>query len=286
MKSNAGFTLIEMLIALVVTMILMGGAYSVFMSQQKNTVVQTDVSDIQQTLRSTMDFLVRDIRMAGYPGPGWESVGNFGITEVGLSDYSGNPNSGARDQGFIRFSWDMNDNNTLNAGETVSYSLSDNEPNVAPGSVALMRQLDSWANRQPIAGYVTNIGFAFAIDIEGDLKNQLERTGNNNVIWALDTDNDGFWNNLDTNDDGRIDAADLGGAAPGTIVGTATGIPVRPGDIRAVRIWLLGRSLAPDNTYLDGNVYVVGASVLQPNDNFRRRLLERTVLCRNMGLEK
>lgn len=282
MKSNAGFTLVEMLIALVVTMIIMGGAYSVFMSQQKNTVVQTDVSDIQQTLRAAMDFMVRDIRMAGYSGPDRRSVANFGFENMGLSDYSGNPNAGGN-EGFLRFSWDMNDNETLDPGETVTYSLSNNEPNVAPGSIALMRQLDAWATRQPMAGYVTNIGFAFAIDNDQD--GELARTsGNNNVIWALDTDNDGFWNNLDTNDDGRIDAADLGGAAPGTIAGTATGIPVRPGDIRAVRIWLLGRSLAPDNSYTDNNLYVVGPDVIQPNDNFRHRLLERTVLCRNKGL--
>jgi prepilin-type N-terminal cleavage/methylation domain-containing protein len=268
MKSNAGFTLVEMLIALVVTMIIMGGAYSVFMSQQKNTVVQTDVSDIQQTLRAAMDFMVRDIRMTGYPGPDRDPDINPGFIAVG--------------EDFLQFSLDMNDDGILDplGAETVTYALDNNQPAVAPGSTALMR------NGQPMAGYVTNIGFAFAIDYNQD--GELDRGtefGNQNVLWVVDTGIDGFWRNLDTNDDGQINAAD-GGGGPGKIGGSITNIPVRLGDIRAVRIWLLGRSLSPDNSYTDNNLYVVGSTVLQPNDNFRRRLLERTVLCRNMGLKK
>jgi prepilin-type N-terminal cleavage/methylation domain-containing protein len=280
MKSKAGFTLIEILVALAITAIIMGSVYSAFLSQQKSTVVQTNVSDIQQNLRAAMDFLARDIRLAGYAGPDLGSIGNFGFTDVGFKNYDLSPN--ADGSGYVQFSWDMNDNDLVGADETVSYSLA-NDSDAAPGSIALMRELGS-GGRQAMAGYVINFGLAFSYDADQD--GEVDRDAAGNVIWAVDTDNDGDWDNLDRNSDGQITAADLSSGTTGVIGGTDTGTPLKYRDIRAVRIWLLGRSQAPDNTFTDNNVYVVGRDVIQPNDNYRHRLLERTVLCRNMGLKK
>jgi len=282
MKSTAGFTLIEVLIAMAVSMIILGGAYSVFMSQQKNTTVQINVSDIQQNLRAAMDFLVRDIRMAGYAGTDNGALGNFGFRNVAFSNYSANPD--ADGSGYLEFSWDMDDDGLLDAGETVSYSLS-NDSDVAPGSIALMRKrnISAGSDRDAMAGYIIALGLAFAYDANQD--GELDRDAAGNVIWAVDADNDNDWDSLDVSGDGQISAADLsGGATSGRIVGAATSTPLHYQDIRAVRIWLLGRSPAPDNTYTDNKTYIVGRDVLQPNNNFRHRLLERTVLCRNMGL--
>lgn len=281
MKSNAGFTLIEVLIAMCVSMFIMASAYSVFLSQQKSTTAQTSISDIQQNLRAAMDFLTRDIRVAGYAGPNNGAGGNFGFVDVLFHDFDGvtqNPNGNS----FLQFSWDMNDNGTRDAGETVSYSLSDTSV-VALGSNALMRQLDSGGGRQPMAGFVEAMGLAFAYDFNQD--GELDRDAAGNIVWAVDSGHDGDWDSLDTNGDGQIDVADLGGGASGVIAGSDTGTPLRYQDIRAVRIWLLGRSENPDSAYTNRNTYVVGRDVIQPNDKFRRRLLERTVLCRNMGLK-
>jgi type IV pilus assembly protein PilW len=275
MKTNAGFTLIEVLVAMVVTMIIMAGAYSAFLSQQKSTVVQTNVSDIQQNLRAAMDFLSRDIRMAGYAGPTHGGTASFGFVDVRFSDFSGTPDSGTKDQGFLQFTWDTDDNNTLDdAADMITYSLSDTST-VAPGSIALMREIGS-AGRQPMAGYVIALGLAYAYDYNQD--GELDRDTAGNVIWAVDSGNDGIWDNLDTDEDGQITTADTAG-------GSSTGTPVRNQDIRAVRIWLLGRSEAPDNAFTDNKTYVVGPWFIQPNDNYRHRLLERTVLCRNMGFK-
>jgi prepilin-type N-terminal cleavage/methylation domain-containing protein len=275
MKTNAGFTLIEVLVAMVVTMIIMAGAYSAFLSQQKSTVVQTNVSDIQQNLRAAMDFLARDIRMAGYAGPTNEGTDDFGFVDVRFSDFSGNPNSGSKDQGFLQFTWDTDGNTSLDdSTDRITYSLSDSS-DVAPGSIALMREVGS-AGRQPMAGYIIALGLAYAYDYKQD--GELDRDAAGNVIWAVDTRNDGVWDNLDTDGDGQITPADTAG-------GTSTGTPVRNQDIRAVRIWLLGRSEAPDNNFIDNKTYVVGPRSYQPNNHYRHRLLERTVLCRNMGFK-
>jgi hypothetical protein len=47
---------------------------------------------------------------------------------------------------------------------------------------------------------------------------------------------------------------------------------------------MLAQSQAPDPNYTDSNTYVVGPHDVAPDNNFRHRMLERTVLCRNMGL--
>jgi type IV pilus assembly protein PilW len=247
MKSNNGFTLIELLITLMVSTVLMLGLTMVFRSEQKSTYVQTNVSDMQQSLRAAMDFMVRDIRMAGYDPL---NSGNFGVVDVAFRDYSATQD--ADGDGFLQISWDADEDGNLDDNEVVSYSLFD-KSDAAPGSIALMRRLNSEVARQPLAGYVINMGFAFAMDASGD---------------------------------GVISAADLpAGGGVGRIVGTPTGISVSTKDIRAVRIWLLSRAEGRDPDFVDSNVYVVGRDVIQPNDGFRHRLLDRTVLCRNMGLD-
>ena len=74
-----GFTLVEVLIAMLVTLVMMAGGYSVFNTYQKQTTIQSFVSDAQQTLRAAMDFMVREIRMAGYDP---DRDRNTGITDI------------------------------------------------------------------------------------------------------------------------------------------------------------------------------------------------------------
>lgn len=67
-KKKKGVTLIELLIALVISGILISALYRVFISQQKIYTVQDQVVDIQQNLRIAVDQMTREIRMAGYGG--------------------------------------------------------------------------------------------------------------------------------------------------------------------------------------------------------------------------
>jgi prepilin-type N-terminal cleavage/methylation domain-containing protein len=61
-----GVTLIELLIALAIFGIVMGAIYRLFIGQTKAYTVQDQVIEVQQTVRSTMDLLLRDLRMTGY----------------------------------------------------------------------------------------------------------------------------------------------------------------------------------------------------------------------------
>ena len=66
-KKN-GVTLIELLIALVVSTILTAVLYRVFIGHQKIYTVQDQVTDMQQNVRIAMGQMTREIRMAGYGG--------------------------------------------------------------------------------------------------------------------------------------------------------------------------------------------------------------------------
>lgn len=60
-----GFTLIEMLIALCILSIVSGVAYGIFASLSKSFTTQDVTAKTQQNLRIGIDFMARDIRMAG-----------------------------------------------------------------------------------------------------------------------------------------------------------------------------------------------------------------------------
>ena len=61
-----GVTLIELLMALAICGIVVAGIYRVFMAQSKAYIVQDQVVEVQQSVRSAMEVLSRDLRMAGF----------------------------------------------------------------------------------------------------------------------------------------------------------------------------------------------------------------------------
>lgn len=63
-----GITLIELLVALVIGGIVVAGVYRFFVAQSKAYVVQDQVVEVQQNIRSAMEILLRDLRMTGFNG--------------------------------------------------------------------------------------------------------------------------------------------------------------------------------------------------------------------------
>ena len=61
-----GVTLIELLVALVICAVVIGAIYRLFIVQTRAYTVQDQVVEVQQTVRSTMEILLRDLRMTGY----------------------------------------------------------------------------------------------------------------------------------------------------------------------------------------------------------------------------
>lgn len=66
MKNQDGFTLVEMMVAVVIAGIVMGSIMYTFTSQQKSFMVQEQVAMMQQNLRASMYYITSEVQMAGY----------------------------------------------------------------------------------------------------------------------------------------------------------------------------------------------------------------------------
>lgn len=75
---SKGFTLVEVLIAMAIAGIVMGAIYSIFISSNRSYRTQDNVADAQQRARVGIDFIARDLRLAGLDplgaGAGFESA--------------------------------------------------------------------------------------------------------------------------------------------------------------------------------------------------------------------
>ncbi len=78
LKNNYGFTLLELLIAMVISGLVLTAAIQVFTMQVKTHNAQFAISRMQQNLRSSMDYMTRYTRMSGFDpgliGAGFQSV--------------------------------------------------------------------------------------------------------------------------------------------------------------------------------------------------------------------
>lgn len=62
----AGFTLVEMMIAMLISLFLLGGVIQIFISSKQSYRTGEDASRLQENGRFAMDIMTRDIRMAGF----------------------------------------------------------------------------------------------------------------------------------------------------------------------------------------------------------------------------
>lgn len=88
MPNKRGITLIELLVVLVISGIVIGGVYRVFIAQTKAYTVQDQVVEVQQDVRSAMEIVARDLRMAGFQKSTFNSplITNSPIVVYPLSD--------------------------------------------------------------------------------------------------------------------------------------------------------------------------------------------------------
>jgi prepilin-type N-terminal cleavage/methylation domain-containing protein len=64
--NEKGITLIELLVALAISAIVLAGVYQLFISQTRSYAKQDQVVEVQQSVRSAMEILLRDLRMTGF----------------------------------------------------------------------------------------------------------------------------------------------------------------------------------------------------------------------------
>ena len=308
-RNNYGFTLIELMIAMVIAGIVAAAIMMAFDSQQKTQVNQQLVVEMQQDARAALYLMQQDIRMAGYDET-WEDANTDGVDDNRLSDIDGSGNAIDNDcdgstngsdvdeandiagivqasPHLIQIRLDENrDGNFCGVNDLITYALAsdtgdgtiDGDGVADSGAMDLRRDNQVVGdNLQPLARSIQAIAFAYAFDDDGGAPDGLVDTdAGGNIIWAFDSNTDGLLDKqLDSNANGVIDEND-------TPINMASTVPISR--IRAVRIWILARTRAPLRDHQRTETYVVGDKILSPADDYERVLLTTTVNCRNLGL--
>jgi len=113
-----GFTLVELLIAMTISLLVMSAIYSTFRSQTRAWVAGQEIANMQQNLRAGMYYLEHSIRMAGYDP---QNSKGFGFVSNLPPPYE---DRGATTDGDdIAFTIDFNGNKSIetNSNEQVAY---------------------------------------------------------------------------------------------------------------------------------------------------------------------
>lgn len=267
-----GYSLVELLVAMAITLVVMSGVYKVYVTQQDSYLLQEQVAEMQQNLRTAKYIITREIRMAGYDP--------FGTADASFKSAAGDS---------VRFEMDITPLNAdgtigdgaIGEGDDITYSVFQD---ASDGQKKLGRDDSSDSGNQALVENIEAVGFGYAFDNDGD--GNIDTHPDpllNHVIWAFDSDGGGTLDkNLDTNDDGVIDAADSKDGADLPIEVAPTG-EVDLDKIRAVRIWILARTENEEKAYSAASAYVLANQRFAYNDGRRRQLLVTTVKCRNMA---
>ncbi len=91
-----GFSLVELMIAILITVLVMAGVYTTFVVQQRSFTVQDQVAETQGASKIAFDMIVKDIRTAGFGYPDDQAPSINGVQgSIGISDGTG-PNGSDR----------------------------------------------------------------------------------------------------------------------------------------------------------------------------------------------
>lgn len=259
---KAGFTLVEMLVAVAISGILVVAIYTAYVIQQKSYVVQEQVAETQQNLRAAMIRLLSEIRQAGCDPTGAAGAGIVQATATRFqftADIGGNAVNPNMADGLIgapatneNVTFGMSAANDANGNGIADGGGAGNDWRV-PGALGR----DTGGGLQPAAELIDAVEF--------------------NYILA--------------------DGTSTNGSGIATATQTNAAIS-NPGDIRAVQVSLLARGARPDpdGKFFDNSTYTTAAgTVWVPGDtngdgardftdNFRRRFVIVTIQLRNMGL--
>ncbi len=301
-----GVSLIELMVAVVVGLLLLGGLIQVYLSNKQSYNAQEQLARMQESGRFAMDMITLDLRRAGYWG------GNVDLDTINL----GNP-------GPVNPAHDCDA--TLNAwGRMIAWRISGVDDdgtdyancagNYLAGDILTVR----YAGPAPVAT-VSNTGrlylrstlFVGRVMIgtqSGHIDNQVLPTTAPDHLLPVDRP--------------LVSNAYYVGESNQTCRGTAVpalwriglsqaGLPVAeelaPGveqlqvryllngeyqdadaiadeqwrDVNAVRVWLLVRGDCPEPDLQNDTTYAMGNTDFVANDNFRRQLYVSTVMLRN-----
>jgi len=308
----AGFTLLEVLIAIALGLVILAGLFRTFKVQQDSYLLQDQVSTMQQNLRGAMYLITRDLQMAGYytnldrnnRQMDWNDLdGDSNPTtnmETGKPLLFGVNNVPAGTGVDIKDNTDvivivkasMEEGRALGSGEGASASsISLNPPDydLTKGmkygvlvkndlSYAELFHLDSSGNITPplTENYTANdrVHRADIIIYKVD-----DSTPTRPCLVRKNLGSDNGYQVIAENIDNLQFRYQL---VDGTWPNDPAGNQAR---VRAVEVLLIARTALPQKGYRDTNSIPFGDTTIPaPNDHYRRKALNSIVKTRNVGL--
>lgn len=175
-KPVRGFTLVELMIALLLSTVLLGGVIGVFISNQNTARTTTDLSNLQNSTRLAFQLLSQDIRSAGFSGC------NNATRDISVIQVAGATPVWADWNGLQGFAADANGNESIRLmyATGISSSVAAHVPpvftlNSAPvlqaGDIALVCDdtLTSIFQVSAVAGNTLSHGVAGTMNCSADL---------------------------------------------------------------------------------------------------------------------
>ena len=148
-KQNAGFTVVELLVAMALSGVVMASVYSSFSVQHRAYVAQEQIAAMQQNLRAALYLMEREVRMAGHDPAGASGTGIVTANASSIrvrSDVTDNAGTGAPD------------GDTGDVGEDITYALFDAD---GDGDMDLGRMDASGGGMQPFAENIDALNFVY-----------------------------------------------------------------------------------------------------------------------------
>jgi type IV pilus assembly protein PilW len=317
---DAGFTILELLVAIALGMVILAGLFRTFKVQQDSYVIQDQVSAMQQNLRVAMYMITRDLQMAGYYTNYDRSQRPLDLNGNGAIDAgeTGRPLVFATDGGsgpdvitVVKADYDPIDPKCKDGTSSVCRRLGSINGSASDGTISL----GSW----DLGGY--NFGVLVKQDltsadlfqVAGGAVNPvgtlMENYGSEDLVYRTDiisyrintvagrpylqrrnlANNNGYQDVAENIENLQFRYLIDDGSPNGTWVNSPTGNQTR--GIRAVEVFLIGRTAYPQRGYIDSSTYTFGSGTatysytpLSDDRKYRRKVLTSLVKTRNIGL--
>jgi type IV pilus assembly protein PilW len=151
-KEKKGFSLIELLVAMVIMSVVSLAIYSLFAVNSQSYTTQAVTADVQQSVRAAMEVMLQDIRAAGLDPT---SSGNFGIelAETAKLRFT----SDSIDAAINDFNGVLDDTNS----ERITYVLQGSQLD------QILYETTASADTEPLISDVQNLTFTY-FDADGN----------------------------------------------------------------------------------------------------------------------
>jgi len=139
-RRNAGFTLVEMMVAIAIGMIVIASVAGTFTAQTRQNKAEEEISQMHQNVRGALDLMSRELMQAGYKAAGGSVTGvTYNASQLLIQadvDGNGTIDTGNTSLEYITYAW-----NSTN--------------------LIITRQLGTGGTAEPVADNITACVFSY-----------------------------------------------------------------------------------------------------------------------------